>query len=151
MVPAENRCPSGRREPPTRHGTLLLAYAAAGGLYTTPTDFARFLIEVIDPKPGDPYRLKRESLEEMLRPHVKVNDTISQALGWQILHTEKGDFICHGGGNPGFSAFVVASVERKSGAVITTNSEDGYRVVDKLIGGEILPQFLGARLQYPVL
>src|SRR5262249_3554370 len=98
-------------------------YGAAGGLHSTPTDYAKFLIEVINPKPPDAFRLNQDSLKEMLRPQVKINDSISQALGWQIRHTENGDFIMHGGGNPGFAAFVAASVERKSGLVVTTNAD----------------------------
>ena len=51
----------------------MASYGVAGGLCTTPTDYAKFLIEVIDPKPSDAFRLKKESLEEMLRPQVKRN------------------------------------------------------------------------------
>ena len=85
----------------------------------------------------------------MLRPHVKINDSISQALGWQIRHTEHGDFIMHSGGNPGFAAFAVASTQRKSGLVIMTNSDNGHLVIDKLLLGDILHQFLGARMPFP--
>jgi CubicO group peptidase (beta-lactamase class C family) len=138
--------PSAKRK--TR-ATTAARYAAAGGLHTTPTDYAKFLIQVINPKDSDAFRLKKESVAEMLRPQVKINNSISQALGWQIQHTERGDFIMHGGGNPGFAAFVVASVERKSGLVIMTNSDNGHLVIDKLLLGEILHQFLGARMPYP--
>ena len=44
-----------------------------GGLFTTPTDYANFLIAIIDPKPSDAFRLTKDSLEEMLRPQVKRN------------------------------------------------------------------------------
>jgi CubicO group peptidase (beta-lactamase class C family) len=131
-------------------GPSVARYGAAGGLCTTPTDYAKFLIEVIDPKPSDAFRLKKDSLKEMLRPQVKVNDSISQALGWGIRHTEKGNLIMHGGGNPGYSCFVVASVERKSGLVIMTNCDNGYKVIDKLLLGEIIYQFLGAKMPYPL-
>jgi hypothetical protein len=70
-------------------------------------------------------------------------------LGWEINHTEAGDFIRHGGGNPGYSCFVAASVERKSGYVIMTNCEEnGYRgVIAKLIVGDTLPRFIGGKLR----
>jgi hypothetical protein len=42
------------------------------------------LIEVISPKASDAFRLNKDSLAEMLRAQVKINDSISQALGWQI-------------------------------------------------------------------
>ncbi|HEX2523622.1 MAG TPA: hypothetical protein VHP35_15980, partial [Terriglobia bacterium] len=91
----------------------------------------------------------RESLEEMLRPQVKRTADSSWALGWEINHTEKGNFLRHGGGNPGYSCFVAASVERKSGYVIMTNGENSgyYGVIAKLITGEILSQFLGGKLR----
>jgi len=125
-------------------------YGAAGGLHTTPTDYAKFLIEVIQPKAGDAFRLNKDSVAEMLRPHAKINDSISQALGWQIRHTENGDFIMHSGGNPGFAAFAVASVHRKSGLVLMTNSDNGHLAIDKLLLGDILHQFLGARMPFPL-
>jgi CubicO group peptidase (beta-lactamase class C family) len=118
-------------------------YAAAGELHTTPTDYAKFLIEVIAPKPSDAFRLNQKSLQEMLRPQVKVDDSRSWALGWQIIHAEKDNFITHGGDNKGFHAFVAASVERKSGYVIMTNGENGVAVLNKLILGEtVLNRFL---------
>ena len=125
-------------------------YGAAGGLCTTPTDYARFLIEVINPKQGDAFRLNKASVEKMLRPQVKMNDSVSQALGWQVQHTEKGDFISHGGGNPGFRCFVVGSVARKSGLVAMTNADDGYRAINALLRGDILHRFLGVRISIPM-
>jgi CubicO group peptidase (beta-lactamase class C family) len=132
-------------------GPAVARYAAAGGLHTTPTDYARYLIEVINPKRGDAFRLNKASLGEMLRPQVKINDSMSQALGWQIQHTEKGDFISHGGGNPGFSCFVVGSVARKSGLVAMTNADNGYRAIDSLLRGDIIHRFLGVRMPYPLV
>ena len=131
-------------------GPAVARYAAAGGLCTTPTDYARFLVEVINPKRGDAFRLNKASLGEMLRPQVKINASMSQALGWQIQHTEKGDFISHGGGNPGFTCFVVGSVARKSGLVVMTNADDGYRAIDSLLRGDIIHRFLGVRMPLPL-
>jgi CubicO group peptidase (beta-lactamase class C family) len=117
-------------------------YAAAGDLHTTPTDYAKFLIEILEPKPSDAFRLSRESLKEMLRPQVKVDDSNSWALGWQIQHTKTGDFIQHGGDNKGFHAFTAASVERKFGFIIMTNGENGWRVYTNQRFGEVMSRFL---------
>ena len=122
--------------------THIARYAAAGELRMTPTDYAKFLIEVIDPKESDAFRLNKESRKEMLRPQVKVADSTSWALGWQIQHTEKGDLIMHGGDNTGFHAFVAASVERKHGFVIMTNGENGTQVINKLILGDAMQRLL---------
>jgi hypothetical protein len=110
-----------------------------GGLCTTPTDYSKFLIEIIAPKPSDAFRLNKDSLEAMLHPQVKCNSQSSWALGWDMAHTENGNFIQHGGGHPGYSCFVAVSVERKSGYVIMTNGEKSgfYGVIAKLTTGEI--------------
>jgi CubicO group peptidase (beta-lactamase class C family) len=130
-------------------GPGLARYGVAGGLYTTPTDYAKFIIEQMHPKPTDRFRLTGASLKEMLRPQVKRNGESSWALGWEINHTENGDFIRHGGGNPGFSCLMAWSRERKSGYVIMTNTEDiGYfEVIKKLITGETLARLLGGKLR----
>lgn len=85
----------------------------------------------------------------MLRPQIRRKDTSSWALGWEINHTPDGDFIRHGGGNPGYSCFVAGSVERKSGYVIMTNGENsGYTgVIAPLISGDTLSAFLGGKLR----
>lgn len=111
-------------------------YGAAGGLSTTATEYARFLIEVLDPKPSDAFRLTETSRAEMLRPQVKVDESSSWALGWQRLHHKKGNLLSHGGDNPGFKAFVLASAERKSGYVILTNGDNGTEVIGKLANGD---------------
>jgi CubicO group peptidase (beta-lactamase class C family) len=111
-------------------------YGAAGGLHTTPTDYAKFLIEVIDPKPSDAFRLKKSTLAEMLRPHVKTNDEFgsSWALGWQV---QQSGIVNHGGYNKGFVSHAVFAPETKSGFVVTTNGENGGTVVKSLLLGQI--------------
>ena len=111
-------------------------YGAAGNLSTTVNDYAKFLIEVLDPNPRDESRLTRASRDEMIRPHVKVDDTSSWALGWQVLHQKKGNLLSHGGDNPGFKAFVLASTEHKSGYVILTNGDNGAEVIGKIANGD---------------
>jgi hypothetical protein len=72
----------------------------------------------------------------MIRPQVKVNDASSWALGWQILHQKQGNLLSHGGDNPGFKAFALASAERKAGYVILTNGDNGTEIIGKLAEGE---------------
>jgi CubicO group peptidase (beta-lactamase class C family) len=116
-------------------------YAAAGLLHTTPTEFARFMIEILDPRPSDAFRLKRESVAEMLRPQVKTNDEFasSWALGWQV---QQGGVINHGGDNKGWHAHAVASPERKSGFVIMTNGDGGHELLRTLLLGNLMAPFL---------
>ena len=122
-------------------------YGSAGALLTTPTDYAKFVIEVIDPKQGDAFRLNRDSVKEMLRPHVKIEGgkyPASWALGWQIFHNKNRDFIYHGGDSDGFHCCAVASVEGKSGFVVMTNGENGPGILKNLIMWNLMQEFLGS-------
>jgi hypothetical protein len=84
----------------------------------------------------------------MLRPQIRSSAWSHWTLGWEVDHTETGDVIKHGGGNPGYACIVVASIEHKTGYVIMTNAEDiGYfNVIAKLIGTGPLASLLGNRL-----
>jgi CubicO group peptidase (beta-lactamase class C family) len=107
-------------------------YAAAGELRTTPADYAKFMISLLEPREGDPFRLSRRTVGEMLQAQVKVDDSVSWSLGWAIQHTPRGDFIFHGGGIDGAHCKAVASVAHKTGYVVMTNGQNGYRLIEKL-------------------
>jgi CubicO group peptidase (beta-lactamase class C family) len=118
-------------------------YGSAGGLHTTPTEYARFLIEVIQPKPSDAYRLSASSLREMVRPQVQVKDSLWWGLGWAIEHTNDGDLIFHSGDNPGYKALAAASIARKAGFIIMTNGDRGYdEIIAKVVTSEPMQRFL---------
>ena len=116
-------------------------YAAAGTLLTTPTDYAKFIIEVINPGKADAYRLGKGTRDMMVRPHVKTNDEFksSWALGWQV---QESGVINHGGDNTGFHAHALALPENKSGFVIMTNGENGGELITKLLMGDLIPRLL---------
>jgi CubicO group peptidase (beta-lactamase class C family) len=112
-------------------------YGSMGGLLTTATEYAKFLIEIVDPKPDDPFRLTSASLEEMLRPQVKVEDGpgygISWALGWKIAETEEfGKLVSHGGDQTGFHSLAEFSPKGKSGYVVLTNGDNGWKLIQEL-------------------
>jgi CubicO group peptidase (beta-lactamase class C family) len=126
---------------------LVARYGSAGALLTTPTDYARFVIEVINPKPADSFRLTPGAVTEMLRPHITVEGgryPASWALGWQIFHNKDRDFIYHGGDNEGFHCAAVASVAGRSGFVAMTNGEGGTSVLRNLIVDEPMQEFLAS-------
>jgi CubicO group peptidase (beta-lactamase class C family) len=107
-------------------------YGSAGSLMTTAGDYAQFLIEVMKPKPADGYRLSEATRREMLSPQVEaVGSPIktSWALGWQIWHLEKGELIAHGGDDEGWHSLSLWSPERRTGFVILTNGEGGYKLI----------------------
>jgi CubicO group peptidase (beta-lactamase class C family) len=102
-------------------------YGSAGELHSTVNDYARFLIEVIAPTSGDAAHLRPATIQEMLRPQVKISDTLSWGLGWAIEPQPDGDtIISHSGDNPGFKTMTGASLRRRNGFIIVTNGDRGF-------------------------
>jgi CubicO group peptidase (beta-lactamase class C family) len=122
---------------PQPHPTATEAarYGSAGGLFTTATQYAQFLAEVVNPGPADAFRLTSASRDEMIRPQVRVDEGSSWALGWRIVHGKGGDLITHGGENVGFQNFIAASIQRKTGYVILSNGDKGIEIIGKLTNG----------------
>ena len=107
-------------------------YGSAGALMTTATDYARFLIEVMQPKPADDYRLTEASRTEMLTPHVEAGTSpfkTSWALGWQIWHLDPGTVVAHGGDFDGWHSQSAFSPGRRNGFVVLTNGEGGLGLI----------------------
>jgi hypothetical protein len=117
-------------------------------LHTTATDYAKFLIEILVPKPGDAVRLNRPSLQEMVRPQVqlpeneKIDGASSWALGWAVQERPTGNVLVHSGGQTGFRSLAMASVERKSGFIILTNGDGGGRIMYDEAFGDAMNRLL---------
>jgi CubicO group peptidase (beta-lactamase class C family) len=111
--------------------TDIMRYGSAGALLSTPTDYAKFLIEVMRPKSPDAAHLTNASWSEMLRPQMKAQHMIPSdwALGWQVMHVPQGDLIGHGGDNDGFHCLAAASIPKKMGVVVMTNGENGANLI----------------------
>lgn len=99
---------------------------AAAGLWTTPSDLARFMIEVQTALRGPRGKiLTRASAREMVTP-VGVGPF---AVGFQVGLRGEGWYFMHGGSNWGFRANVIAHVRNGYGSVIMTNANQGGQVI----------------------
>jgi CubicO group peptidase (beta-lactamase class C family) len=102
---------------------------AAAGLWTTPSDLARFLIEVQRSAAGQSNRvLSRALVQEMLSP-VGVGD---YAVGFAIQKLGQGWYFAHGGSNWGFRATMIAHKVKGYGLVVMTNADQGGAVANEL-------------------
>lgn len=102
---------------------------AAAGLWTTPTDLARFAIEVQKSASGRSNRvLDRATVQEMLSP-VGVGGF---AVGFAIAREGEGWYFSHGGGNWGFRCFLVGHKVKGYGFAIMTNAEGGGSLIAEL-------------------
>lgn len=122
---------------PKRHPTAtdMARYASAGGLTTTARDLSKFLVGLFTPNENDPYRLNAKSLKEMFRSQVrlpedqKIDGANAWALGWAVQERDTGNVHLHSGGQSGFKSLMMVSLQRKSGFVMLTNSDNGGYVL----------------------
>jgi hypothetical protein len=110
----------------------MAVYGAAASLSTTPADYARFLLEILDPKPADAFRLGENSRREYLRPQFKRDEISSSSLGWVVAQTNGLTFFTHAGSAAGWYCETYASTDRKSGIVIMTNGDNYMPFREKL-------------------
>ena len=102
---------------------------AAAGLWTTPTDLARLIIEVQRSARGESNRVLSQSvIQEMLSP-VGVGPF---AGGFTMSKIGEGWYFSHGGSNWGFRALMLAHKVKGYGLVVMTNADQGSTVINEI-------------------
>jgi CubicO group peptidase (beta-lactamase class C family)/predicted transcriptional regulator YdeE len=101
---------------------------AAAGLWTTPTDLAKFAIEIALSKQGKSNRVLSEKMtREMLTP------VLDQAgLGLFVDKDNPGQF-GHNGADEGFQALLTMNAETGNGAALMANSDNGISVMSAVL------------------
>jgi CubicO group peptidase (beta-lactamase class C family) len=104
------------------------AFAAAGSLWSTTADLARWGVVLVEGADGV---LRKETVEEMRR-FQSMADLEEWKLGWGLglMLLREGDRILvgHGGAMPGFLAGLAISPKERSGAVVLVNSGAGVKI-----------------------
>lgn len=119
---------------------------AAGSMQTTPHDFARFMLAVMN---GE--RLSEKIRGQMLSPQIRItakhqfptlenettdaNDSIrlSYGLGWGLYWTPSGEVFFKEGHDEGWRNYTVCFDQSKSGMLIMTNSSNGEGIFKELL------------------
>jgi len=102
-----------------------LEKAAAGGLYTTVSDYLRFLDHCLTNE------------QRMFVPQAPIDDGLAWGLGWGIELAED-NAVWQWGNDPGHKNFVLGNPTARTGIVVFTNGERGADVYSKLVR-ELLP------------
>jgi CubicO group peptidase (beta-lactamase class C family) len=102
---------------------------AAAGLWTTPGDLARFLVEVQRTLAGrSSLVLDRATMRNMVTP-AGVGPF---AVGFVVSPKGQGWYFEHDGSNWGFQAQVIAHVSKGYGVAIMTNGDNGASVITEI-------------------
>src|SRR5215471_362689 len=103
---------------------------AAAGLWTTPTDLAKFAIEIALSKQGKAnHVLSQKSVEEMLTPQIKAEGGDgSVGLAFFLGMENSADSFGHNGADEGFQALLVMFADSGKGIAIMGNSDAFFRV-----------------------
>lgn len=102
---------------------------AAAGLWTTPTDLSRYLIEVQRSLKGNAnHVLSQQMTKQMLTPGMG-----QYALGLAIGGSAADPYFGHGGVNEGFECTMSAYEQEGEGAVVMTNAQGGSRLADEVM------------------
>ncbi len=102
---------------------------AAAGLWTTPSDLARFAMELQQSLQGKANKvLSAEMTKQMLTKQMG-----DYGLGIGLGGKEKITTFSHGGSNEGFRCMLFAYVESGQGAVVMTNGDRGSSLASEIL------------------
>ena len=101
---------------------------AAAGLWTTPTDLAKFLIEIQRAAQGRSTILTAAMAREMITVQKG-----SYGLGLSVDGSGVSASFGHGGSNAGFKCHMTAFVDGGRGAVVMTNGDRGGRLASEIM------------------
>ncbi len=116
----------GRPIPGKRH---TYPEMAAAGLWTTPSDLARFALgleRALEGKSGSV--LSKQMAARMVTPRLG-----DYGLGLAVVKRGGASYFSHGGSNEGFRCLLIAHGEKGYGAAIMTNSESGDEILPEIL------------------
>jgi CubicO group peptidase (beta-lactamase class C family) len=112
---------------------------AAAGLWTTPTDLARFAIEIEQSLAGKSNKVLSQA---MTRQQLTVEEA-NYGLGLAITGTGPARTFGHNGRDAGFDALMLAFLETGQGVVIMINANDNSGMMRRIV------EFVGRTYNWP--
>ncbi|GAB2501317.1 serine hydrolase [Arenimonas alkanexedens] len=112
-------------------------FVASDDIYSTPSDYARFIVSVIkqegvdDALASERQRVQTDRKAELCTPSRQAvcPDAVGMGLGWEVFQFGAETYLMHTGMDNGVFALGYFSPRAGSGTVIFTNSANGPSVV----------------------
>jgi CubicO group peptidase (beta-lactamase class C family) len=106
---------------------------AASGLWTTPSDLARLIVDIQSARTGKPSKvIGKEIVGQLLSPQTPPEGR-QWGLGFELKDQGEAARFRHSGDTIGFKCFVQAFCERGAGVVLMSNGDNGERVQKELL------------------
>lgn len=108
---------------------------AAAGLWTTPSDLARFFAEIARARAGKSSKIATAVATEMTTKRIHVREaTNPESVGLGVFLSERNGarLFGHGGADEGFQANAVASLDQGYGVIVMANSDNGFRIFPEI-------------------
>lgn len=121
------------RTPPG--GWVVVAEKAAGGLWTTPTDLALFLLDLSASYRGEEgHVLTEATAKAMLTPVADARPLVGASIALGMFVSDDGGELVfsHNGHNPGYHGTIVAIPDQKKALVLLMNREVGVEVLPEI-------------------
>ncbi len=108
----------------------ILIEQAAGGLWTTPGDLCRYIIEMQLSLKGKSNKVLSQAMtKKMLSPYLDEGN----GLGVFVEDHNGNKYFQHAAGNQGFSGQYYGSFKDGNGVAIVVNSDDGQGLIQELV------------------
>lgn len=121
--------PYGKDGKPIPGGAHTYPEQAAAGLWTTPSDLARLLLEIQQSSQGDAnHVLDQDMTRKMLTPGKG-----RWGLGLEIGGSVADPYFGHGGSDAGFESQIMSYQNHGDGVAIMTNGEHGSQLVKQIL------------------
>ncbi|MGA8029505.1 MAG: serine hydrolase [Bryobacteraceae bacterium] len=114
---------------PVQGGPHTYPEMAAAGLWTTPSDLCRYIIEVQNSLKGKANHV----LSQSMTPQMLTPGKGGWGLGLQLGGSAADPWFSHGGVNAGYEALFVGYDHNGDGAVVMTNAQGGSRLAAEVI------------------
>ena len=118
--------------PPSTHDLLV---NSAGGLLTTASDYAKFMVLMMDRPGRASWEISDAARQAMLTPKLEVRGRdISRGLGWELEQSSTGQLFQHSGSNYGiFKTLGVGDARSERAIVIFTNAANGNALAARIM------------------